>query len=368
MASARLDTSEDSRALDGQGHALRALERVAGAWDALPVASPMDQHIWARVCVEVFGAGRRLDVVTAGPEDSPAAVAVLFQPRGGPARLEVPGASMLGEPAGLAYADPEALADLCRGLSRLRLPIVLDRVPADSPIIPALKRAYKGRGAMVCRPATPYPTIPLDASWRDPAQRLSARRRADLRRAGRRAAAIGPVTFEHHAPRPEEVPPLLDEAFRIEMAGWKGRAGTALSLDPERGLFFRRYAAAAAQQGILRLCFLSVGGHCVAMQLAVEHAGRFWLLKTGYDEALGRCSPGNLLLLESIRRSAEAGLVAYEFLGGVEPWTRVWTQVERPCVTVRAYPASVRGLQQLAADGARYAMRRLRRTTAQEGL
>src|SRR4051812_27544185 len=31
---------------------------------------------------------------------------------------------------------------------------------------------------------------------------------------------------------PTEVGPLLEEAFRVEAAGWKGRAGTALLHDP----------------------------------------------------------------------------------------------------------------------------------------
>jgi len=339
--------------------ALQAIDRLAGAWDSLPATNPMGQAIWAKSCAEAFGIGRRLDVVTVGPADRPRAVIPLFVPSEGPARLEVLGSSMLGEPADLVSADPQALADLCRALAGRKLPVFLGRVPADSPTIAALQRAYRGRGAVFTRPAKPYPTIPLDASWQDPDQHLTPRRRSDLRRARRRAEALGPLAVETHAPSPSELAPLLEEAFRVEEKSWKGRAQTAMAKDQVRGDFFRRYTDAAARQGILRLCFLRINGRAAAMQIAIEHANRYWLLKIGYDEELGRCSPGMLLLSESVRRAAERGLEGYEFLGNVAPWTRVWTQIERNCVAIRAYPASVHGLSQLAADGARYAARKL---------
>lgn len=343
-----------------RGAALGALDQVEAAWDALPTRSPMDQYIWSRACAEAFGTGRRLQIVTAGDEARPAAVAPLFVPEDAPARLEGLGVAVLGEPADLAHEDPRALDELCRALARRRLPVILARVPAGSPTVPAMQRAYRGRGAVICRPVKSYPSIPLDPSWREPERHLSPRRRSDLRRAQRRAEALGEVRFEVRSPSPAELTPLLEEAFSVEEASWKGRAGTALSLDEMRGRFFRRYAAAAAAKGILRLCFLRIGGRAAAMQIAIEHASRIWLLKIGYDEELGRCSPGVLLLLESVRHAAGSGLEGYEFLGGVAPWTKVWTQVERPCVAIHAYPLSTQGLWQLASAGARFAVKQLR--------
>ena len=343
------------------GDALASLDRLGNAWDALPAWSPMDQAIWTSSCVRAFGTGQRLQIVSIGGEDRPSAVAPLFVPENGPPRLEVIGASLLGEPMDLACADAEARDSLCRALARQRLPVFLPRVPAGSPTLAAMQRAFRGRGTVLCRPARPFPSIRLDASWRDPEQHLSPRRRSDLRRARRRAEGLGEVAFEVLSPSPAELPSLLDEAFRVEEASWKGRSGTALRVDEARGRFFRLYAAAAARRGILRLCFLRIAGRAAAMQIGIEHAQRFWLLKIGYDEELGRCSPGMLLLAEAVRRAAEGGLEGYELLGTVAPWTQVWTQVERPCVFLRAYPASAEGLWQLASAGARYALRRVRK-------
>jgi CelD/BcsL family acetyltransferase involved in cellulose biosynthesis len=118
--------------------------------------------------------------------------------------------------------------------------------------------------------------------------------------------------------------------------------------DPDRRRFFEQYTAIASERGILRLCFLKIGGHTAAIQIAVESGGGFWLLKVGYDETFSRSSPGNLLMLETLRYAAKRGLRSYEFLGSAEPWTEMWTNRVRPCVSVRAYPNNVRGAAALS--------------------
>lgn len=116
------------------------------------------------------------------------------------------------------------------------------------------------------------------------------------------------------------------------------------------GQSYRENAAAACDQGILRLCFLRIGGNTAAVQLAIEYNERIWILKIGYREQYARCSPGNLVTMHTIRYAAESRLRSYEFLGTVEPWTRVWTVQERPCISVRAYPMGLLGASVLIKD------------------
>jgi CelD/BcsL family acetyltransferase involved in cellulose biosynthesis len=80
------------------------------------------------------------------------------------------------------------------------------------------------------------------------------------------------------------------------------------------------------------------------MQVAVESRSRLWLLKIGHDEAVKRCSPGMLLLLEVVRAAAAEGLEAVQLLGGIEPWTSMWTEDVEECVTLVAYPPGPRSL------------------------
>jgi CelD/BcsL family acetyltransferase involved in cellulose biosynthesis len=339
-----------------------ALARPAGfasGWTDLAAASgsPMQSLAWAEACAAAFG-GYELRPVAVGAPQRPLAIAPFVVARKGLPRLELAGVNELYEPTDFLYQDTSALCTLAEAVASLRMPVVLKRLPADSPTCTVL-RAALGRGAVVISRSVPgAPFIELDQSWHDPEQRLSSRRRADLRRARRRAGELGHVTFEMSSPPPGRVLPLLEEAFRVEAACWKGDGGTALLHDRRRGEFFHRYATAAASLGILRVTFLRIDGRPAATQIAVESGGRYWLLKIGYDASYSRCSPGTLLIAETIRHAARHGLRSYEFLGRVEPWTTVWTERARECVAFAAYPLGVRSAAAFLSDGARFARKR----------
>jgi CelD/BcsL family acetyltransferase involved in cellulose biosynthesis len=336
---------------------LDELDRLSAVWDAVGAvgASPMQHFIWARACAETFSSDYGLRVLTIGPVHRPAAIAPLVRRHGALAQLEMLGVNELYEPMDLCYDSPAALAALAEALVDLGVPLILKRLPAQSPAIPAIESAFKGRGLVFRQLMNSCPYIELDEDWKEPEQKFNSGRRSDFRRMQRHAEKLGAVTYEILTPAQDELGRLVEEAFRVEAASWKGEEGTALARDGVRGDFYRRYALAACEQGILRLCFMRIGGQAAAMQFAVECGGRFWLLKIGYDESFARCSPGMLLMLHTVRYAAERGLRSYEFLGTAAPWTTVWTDLERPCVALLAYPIGVRGLAALAADAATYA-------------
>lgn len=339
------------------------LARYADAFERLEgrAGTPMQGYAWTRACAEAFGADGRLRVVVIEDGSGIAAVAPLVSRPEVLDRLELLGMHELSEPQEFLFTDAAALARVAEALVELRIPLILDRLPADSPMVDALHDAYRGSGFVVSRPAHGWPYVTLDATWAQPDRHLNAGRRSDLRRARRILEKTGPVAFEFLSPSPAELEPLLDEAFRVEAVGWKGREGSALARDAVRGRFYRRYAAAACERGILRLAFLRVGGKPAAMQLAVEWNDRLWILKIGYDEQFARGSPGMLVTMETLRCAAERGLRTYEFLGTVEPWTRVWTDQVKPCVALRAYPANVRGMAAFTADASLYTFARAAR-------
>lgn len=323
---------------------------------------PTQQYIWARTCSATVSLDSELCVIVARTGEQVVAIAPLIRHPGGGDRLELLGVKETHEPMDLLYSDASSLTGLARTLAMLRFPLLLDRLPADSPTRAAIRAAYRGRGLVISRPAHGYPRILLDAGWKDPEQRLNPGRRSDLRRARRIAEKMGPVTYEILTPTPAELGRLLEEAFQVEADGWKGRQGGAMAFDRGLGFFYRQYAAVACEKGILRLCFLRVGGQAAAMQFAVETGKGFWLLKIGYREQFARCSPGMLLMLETLRYAAARGLSSFDFLGTVEPWTTMWTTLVRPCVQVRAYPAGVRGMLALLGDVGHWARRRIGRT------
>jgi CelD/BcsL family acetyltransferase involved in cellulose biosynthesis len=318
----------------------------------------MQTALWSRTAAEALYRPGRLKVVVLGDLDEPRAITALA--RSG-VRAELIGAAELGEPTDLLFSDEHAVDEMARALADLTLPLLLRRLPGGSPSVGALRTAHRLRAGVLVREAPGAPTIPLSRGWTAPEGLLSKRRASDMRRARRRAEAVGAVSFEVLSPAPVELDPLLEEAVETEAAGWKSRRGSALKADARRLDFYSRYAHGAAERDELRLCFMRIDGRAVAMQLAVEWRDSLWLLKIGYDEDFGRCSPGMLLMLESTRWAASRGLRSVELLGTPAPWTDMWTEEVRRCVTMAVYPVRARGIAALAADGARYGASRAAR-------
>lgn len=266
-------------------------------------------------------------------------------------RLVPIGAAETGEPSDIPWFDAAELRRRAAVLAKQPLAVELPRVPADSPTLDALKSAFSGRGFTRVRPAAGTPYIELDDSWAEPESKFNAGRRSDFRRARRHAETMGGLSFEMlDKLDPAQLDRYIDEAYAVEASSWKGAGGTALSSDETLGPFFRRYAHAAMEAGIMRLAFMRVVGVAVGMQFAVELEGALWLLKIGYDPAFAKCSPGNLLMLFTLGESAKRGLRSYEFLGSAAPWTAHWTSRLRPYLSARFYPASIRGLLTLLMD------------------
>jgi hypothetical protein len=336
-----------------------ALEALADGWGALAcrAGGPTQHPVWTAAYAESFGAAGRLKVMYVGSPENPSLIAPLVEIPGIASRLELIGSQELFEPVDFLHSDKSAFDDLAAAIVALRKPVHFRRIPEDSPAIAAFARAYR-LGWVRTVPAAGSPYIELDERWRNPENCFNAGRRSDLRRACRRAEAFGKVTSEIRCPTPEECGRLLDQAYRIEAASWKGECGSALALDSIRGAFFRRFAQAACRAGILRLCFLYIAGEPAAMQIAVEQGERFYLLKIGHDERYARCSPGTLMTMETLKYAAGRGLRSYEFLGNNEDWIGKWTPLSRRMVTLSAYPWAWKGFAALVHDARHAAMRR----------
>ena len=341
-------------------HRFRQLDEIAPFWRMLEgdTTSPIQQYLWSESCCATLPLDGDIHFFVAKTGSQTGAIAPLVRAKSILGRLEHLGVKVLREPADLLFSDPVALQSLANALVKLGSPLFLDRIPADSPTVAAIQEAYRGRGLVLLRSAQPYPRILLHQGWRKPESQLNRGRRSDLRRALRNAEKIGPVSYQILSPTPSQLGPILDEALEVEAANWKGSEGSAIARDKLRGQFYRHYAASASAAGTLRLCFLRVGSKAVAMQFALECARGFWLLKIGYREEFARCSPGMLLIAETIRYAASKDLVSYEFLGNADNWTRIWTQDEIQTVTIRAYPFRIRGIAALAADAFQSALRR----------
>jgi CelD/BcsL family acetyltransferase involved in cellulose biosynthesis len=333
---------------------LSTLRSLAEGWNALAerFKTPLLRHEWFTACAEAFCPPGQLAILVIHSQEEILAIAPLvIERRFGLERLELLGTSVLLEPSGFLYKDEGALAELVDAIVALGKLMLLRKLPVRSPerilfnkLSP--RRAFRMRTRPACSPV-----IPIVTSWAQFEKKISSSRRSSFRRIRKRAEEFGEVQFEVISPGPGNLKPYLDEVFQVEAAGWKQRRGTVMQSNPALRRFFSAYSEAAAALGTLRLCFLRIDGRAVAVQLAVEYAKQFWLLKIGFDEAWSHCSPGILLMHETIRYAFEQKLEAFEFLGGDEPWLHIWTDEVDAYETHVISPLSFRGFFALGVEG-----------------
>ena len=332
---------------DGEASALEALA-PEWRWSEIksPDRTPMQHFIWTEACFATMY--RKMPPVILITEGGLAA----FIRRGPVQTLHLAGAQELAEPAEPLYRDAAAAECLVHSLLDLERPVRLGQPPADTAFMASFLAEARTRGHVITAATEGAPYIALDQSWIEPSTRFNARRRSDFRRMRRRAEEAGEIRFEFHSPGPGDVLQLLNRAVEVETRNWKGRQGTSLASNRVQREFFRQYGQLAAARGILRTAFMKIGKTDVATQLAVECEGSLWLLKIGYDESYSRCSPGQLLMLESIGQSAAKGLRRYEMLGKAAAWTRFWTENERPRMKLLYYPRNLFGVTAFVRDAA----------------
>jgi CelD/BcsL family acetyltransferase involved in cellulose biosynthesis len=190
--------------------------------------------------------------------------------------------------------------------------------------------ARRARFALARWPAmtSPYLAIP-------PAGRLDevlpGKFRYNLRRRRKKLGELGAVAIERVSGDASALGPAIEDALRLEAAGWKGEggAGTAVACDPALTARYTELARAFAADGRLALRFLTVGGKRVASHFAVEDDGIYYLFKPGYDPTLAKYGLGHLLVEDVVQDLAARGFRELDFLGDDMAWKRNWTSTTR---------------------------------------
>jgi hypothetical protein len=220
----------------------------------------------------------------------------------------------------------------CRGVE-------LDLLPADGGTIRILQElARDGHWVAAIEETERTVLTEIGGDWQAYRRSLPASLKKDLRQDENRLRRKGRVDFAEVGQN-ESWRRWFDEALRLEAAGWKGRAGTAILHHANELEFYRRVTDRMAAAGRLRLFILTLDGHLIAFQLATTEEGVLFLLKTAYHEAYSDCSPGTALTHRMLEYCFHQGeLRAVDHVGSKQ-WTRVWSTRSESLVRVRLVPS-----------------------------
>ena len=292
---------------------------------------------WTRLWWNAFGTGR-LALACVRRDGRLVAVAPTAIGRG-----EIRSLANGHSPAwGILAEDADGLDTAARALVSRGLRLDLFPLRADEETAPAIARAAAEAGyGVLTRELGISPTIDISADGGHSGA-ISPRRRRDIRRRWRRLADEGALSFDLRDD-PSGFEPALERCFAVEAAGWKGEEGTAIAARAETARFYRELAAWAGREGWFKIAELRMDDRTMAFDLALEHDGVHYLLKTSFDPAYARFSPGTLLRDAIVSRVFDVGLRRYEFLGRLDGWKREWTHTGHPMIQIRAFPGTPAG-------------------------
>jgi CelD/BcsL family acetyltransferase involved in cellulose biosynthesis len=144
---------------------------------------------------------------------------------------------------------------------------------------------------------------------------MSSARHTDVLDRHERACLAGappPLDKEHRRLARYPLDAALAEFLALEAAGWKGRRATALAARQATRDFFVAAVTGLAATGMARIDLMRVDRRPVAAGVTFLAGDRAWYLKTAYDEAFARFSPGLLLshaIAEALMTGGRIGLL-----------------------------------------------------------
>jgi hypothetical protein len=126
---------------------------------------------------------------------------------------------------------------------------------------------------------------------------MSGKRLRSMRRRQRKLEELGAVVEQ--AKGGEAFARGLDDFFRLESTGWKGRAGTAALQNQGVRDFIQRAVTALAGDDKALIHRLRAQGKTIAATIALKSGDTAWGWKVSYDEAYADYSPGVLAVVAS---------------------------------------------------------------------
>ena len=172
------------------------------------------------------------------------------------------------------------------------IPLIVDLPKQDPLVAPALVAAH---GAVSSRVAGTTCAVQLRGSFAEYWAARPKRLRQRMPGVERRLRNVNKsFSFEKHTAVCDMVGAVRRHG-RLENSGWKGRQGTAMTIESSQGKFYVDVMERFARDGEAAVFTLRCDDRLIASLLTIEHGSFQVVLKTAHDEEFREHSPGRYL-------------------------------------------------------------------------
>jgi CelD/BcsL family acetyltransferase involved in cellulose biosynthesis len=293
--------------LSADGFPAEAYEQLR---QRLPGSTPFNHLGWLQAAEAALPADRHLQVLVGHHQGRLCLCLPLIRgsERFGPLNVQV--VRHLGYPlsdriALLADLPAGAAAQVLRAI-RQRLPhalLQLSEVP-DETAPHALLSTWQRRSSTFERRLSCQ--VPVHRIVPEDRQEISGDPRYKLRRARKRIAACG-AQVRRVIPDAGTIKALLDAVADVEDASWKGDDDVGIFSGTLRRQWMYQAFSALAEQGLVRMVLLELGGRCISYRLGVFEHGRVYDYNLAFVPAHADLGSGRVLLEEWIHWGLDEG-------------------------------------------------------------
>jgi CelD/BcsL family acetyltransferase involved in cellulose biosynthesis len=304
-------------------HSAKEFDRYYDLWNELNQATgglPVLTAEFIAPLLKEFGTGRELLAIGYGSYAAQV-ITVLYRKNIGFWETFQPAQAPLGA---WVYRPPHTLASLVPGLLS-SLPGFAAAVGVTQQDPDLVRRPEAGKAnETLDYIETARVTIsgPFDDYWAARGKNL----RNNTKKQRNRLAKDGVALHLDVITDPADVAQAISDYGRLESAGWKAEAGTAIHPGNAQGRFYQAVLETFCRRGAGRIYRYRYGDMIVAIDLCVENRDTLIVLKTTYDESIRESSPASLLRQEYFRQIFDEGRIKrIEFYGKVMEWHTRWS-------------------------------------------
>jgi CelD/BcsL family acetyltransferase involved in cellulose biosynthesis len=328
-----------STTLDGLVQASRLttlpeIEALRDEWRRLeercPDLTPFSTWVWCDTAAKYYGGGRPFWLFTFRDGGELVGIAPFAETRLGGLRLlrfigSGQGSYSIADYQDLLAAEgreDEIVVVFCDELARKPAwdVVHLQELPSSSRTVGRLVASAQSRGWLTqLKPGSDIHLIPINGTWDSYKATLSRRMRKLTAVAAERAASFITVSDDEGA-----VHAAMEELFDLHTRRWRSVGMPGIFGTEQRRRFYHEVAARFAQQGMLRLSFLTCEDQTVAINFGFLRGGVQYHYATGFnpDPEWAHFNFGMVLGLQVIKDAFERGERCVDWTRGAHPYKK----------------------------------------------